>query len=227
MEMTKWFDTNYHYIVPEIGENQVYRFASTKVVDEFLEAKDAGIQTRPVLLGPVSYLLLSKASSPQTAPLDTLPGLVGVYVQVLERLAAVGADWVQMDEPCLVLDLDETARAAFTKAYSHLSQVAGIRLMAATYFGSLEDNLSLAVQLPVDRPAYRSSSWAAAARKCLSPAAVRKNFIPGCDQWPQCLADGPGYSLCANSTGCLGFQDRSDPNRAKLLADVQPTRLRT
>ena len=150
MEMTKWFDTNYHYIVPEIGENQVYRFASTKVVDEFLEAKDAGIQTRPVLLGPVSYLLLSKASSPQTAPLDTLPGLVEVYVQVLERLAAVGADWVQMDEPCLVLDLDETARAAFTKAYSHLSQVAGIRLMAATYFGSLEDNLSLAVQLPVD-----------------------------------------------------------------------------
>jgi 5-methyltetrahydropteroyltriglutamate--homocysteine methyltransferase len=149
MEMTKWFDTNYHYIVPEIGKNLVFRFASTKVIDEFVEAKEAGIHTRPVLLGPVSYLLLSKASSPDFAPLDALPGLVSVYAEILQRLAAAGANWVQMDEPCLVLDLNETARNAYANAYSQLSQVADIRLIVATYFGSLGENLSLAAHLPV------------------------------------------------------------------------------
>lgn len=82
MEMTKWFDTNYHYIVPEIEKDQTYRLASTKVVDEFIEAKEAGIHTRPVLLGPISYLLLSKSVSPDDAPLDTLLRLLPVYVEV-------------------------------------------------------------------------------------------------------------------------------------------------
>jgi 5-methyltetrahydropteroyltriglutamate--homocysteine methyltransferase len=149
MEMTKWFDTNYHYIVPEIDKDQAFRFASTKVIDEFVEAKDAGIHTRPVLLGPVSYLLLSKASSSNGAPLEALPGLISVYGEILQSLAVAGADWVQMDEPCLILDLDETARAAYTNAYSQLSQVADIRLVVATYFGSLGENLSLAAHLPV------------------------------------------------------------------------------
>ena len=149
MEMTKWFDTNYHYIVPEIDKNQVFRFTSTKVIDDFVEARDAGIHTRPVLLGPVSYLMLSKTSSPKSSPLEALPGLIPIYVEILQRLAAAGADWVQMDEPCLILDLDEKARSAYTQAYSQLSQVAGIRLMVATYFGSLGENLSLAVHLPV------------------------------------------------------------------------------
>ena len=149
MEMTKWFDTNYHYIVPEIDKDQVFRFASTKVIDEFVEAKEAGIHTRPVLLGPVSYLLLSKSSSPDGVSLDALPGLISVYAEILQRLSAAGADWVQMDEPCLILDLDETARSAYADAYSQLSQIASIRLMVATYFGSLGENLSLAAHLPV------------------------------------------------------------------------------
>lgn len=148
MEMTKWFDTNYHYIVPEIGQDQIYRIASTKVIDEYVEAKDAGINTRPVLLGPISFLLLSKSSSPDVIPLDTFQGLVLVYVELLKRLADAGADWVQMDEPCLALDLDDAARSAYTSAYNQLSQVAGIQLMIATYFGGLEDNLSLAADLP-------------------------------------------------------------------------------
>jgi 5-methyltetrahydropteroyltriglutamate--homocysteine methyltransferase len=148
MEMTKWFDTNYHYIVPEIGKNQIYRYASTKVIDEYVEAKNAGINTRPVLLGPVSYLLLSKASSPDFTTLDTLPGLVSVYIEILQRLAAVGADWVQIDEPCLVLDLDEAARSAYTTAYNQLDQVENINIMVATYFGGLEDNLSMVANLP-------------------------------------------------------------------------------
>jgi 5-methyltetrahydropteroyltriglutamate--homocysteine methyltransferase len=150
MEMTKWFDTNYHYIVPEIDPNQAFRVASTKVIDEFVEAKDVGIHTRPVLLGPVSYLLLSKATSPDSTPMDALPGLIPIYMEILRRLAAAGADWVQMEEPCLVLDLDQRAHDAYIDAYRQLSQVAGMRLMLTTYFGSLGDNLSLAADLPVD-----------------------------------------------------------------------------
>jgi len=149
MEMTKWFDTNYHYIVPEIEKDQTYRLASTKVVDEFIEAKEAGIHTRPVLLGPVSYLLLSKSVSHDDVPLNTLSRLLPVYAEVLQRLASAGADWVQIDEPCLVLDLDEAAHKAYTDAYNQLGQVAGIRLMVATYFGGLEDNLRLSVGLPI------------------------------------------------------------------------------
>jgi 5-methyltetrahydropteroyltriglutamate--homocysteine methyltransferase len=150
MEMTKWFDTNYHYIVPEIDKDQVFRVASTKVIDEFIEAKSAGIHTRPVLLGPVSYLMLSKATLPDIPPLEALRGLIPVYMEILRLLAAAGADWVQIDEPCLVLDLDHTARKAYIDAYEQLSQVAGIRVMLVTYFGSLGENLSLAVNLPVD-----------------------------------------------------------------------------
>ncbi|MBI1793287.1 MAG: 5-methyltetrahydropteroyltriglutamate--homocysteine S-methyltransferase [Chloroflexi bacterium] len=149
MEMTKWFDTNYHYLVPEIEKDQVFRFASAKVIDEFVEAKGLGIHTRPILLGPVSYLLLSKSSSPEGVPLDTLPSLISVYTEILQRLSAAGADWVQMDEPCLVLDPDENTRAAYSYAYSQLSQVTDVRLMVATYFGGLGENLSLAVHLPV------------------------------------------------------------------------------
>lgn len=149
MEMTKWFDTNYHYIVPEIEPHQTYRLASTKIVDEFIEAKEAGIHTRPVLFGPVSYLLLSKSTSADGVPLDTLSQLLPVYVEALQRLAAAGADWAQIDEPCLVLDLDESARKAYADAYNQLGQVANIRLLIATYFGALGDNLELAAGLPV------------------------------------------------------------------------------
>ncbi len=149
MEMTKWFDTNYHYIVPEIDKDQSFQLTSTKVINEFIEAKKAGIHTRPVLLGPVSYLLLSKSSSPDGVPLDTLPGLLSVYVEILQRLSTAGADWVQMDEPCLVLDLDQTTRKAFSDTYGQLSQASGIRILLTSYFGSLGENLSLAAHLPV------------------------------------------------------------------------------
>ncbi len=150
MEMTKWFDTNYHYIVPEIDKDQVFRVASTKVIDEFLEAKSVGIHTRPVLLGPVSYLLLSKSTSTDSSPLEALPNLVSVYVEILRRLVVAGADWVQIEEPCLVLDLDHRAHNAYIDAYHHLGQVSSIRLMVATYFGSLRGNIPLATHLPVD-----------------------------------------------------------------------------
>lgn len=148
MEMTKWFDTNYHYIVPEIARDQTFQVASTKVVDEFVEAREQGIATRPTLLGPVSYLLLSKSTAQQVSPLESLPRLLSVYVEILRQLAAAGADWVQIDEPCLVLDLDKNARTAYREAYAHLAQLQGPLMMLTTYFGGLGDNLSLAVELP-------------------------------------------------------------------------------
>ena len=150
LEMTKWFDTNYHYMVPEFSRDQAFALASTKPVDEFLEAKALGYCTRPVLLGPVTYLLLGKSKEAGFAPLSLLDRLLPVYAEVLRRLAAAGAEWVQIDEPALVLDLDAPARAAFAAAYAALAHAApDLKLLVATYFGGLGDNLATAARLPV------------------------------------------------------------------------------
>ena len=149
MEMTKWFDTNYHYIVPEFYEGQEFTLASTKSIDAYREAKALGIETRPVLLGPVSFLLLGKAQD-DVAPLDLLDDLLPVYAEVLERLEDEGADAVQIDEPCLVLDLDDRARHAFTRAYETMAAGRDLEIALATYFGRLGDNLETALTLPVD-----------------------------------------------------------------------------
>jgi 5-methyltetrahydropteroyltriglutamate--homocysteine methyltransferase len=150
MEMTKWFDTNYHYIVPEIAPDQDFCLHDLKPVNEFIEAQNAGFLTRPVLLGPVSYLLLSKATHSSFSPIKALPKLIPVYCELLTRLAEAGADWVQIDEPCLVLDLGEETRAVFSEVYDRLHAVPGIRILLATYFGGLGENLSTTVKLPVD-----------------------------------------------------------------------------
>ena len=149
-EMTKWFDTNYHYLVPEFSAGQRFALSSTKAVDEFLEAKAQGIITRPVLLGPVTVLKLGKARGHGFDPRDLLADLLPVYADMLARLAAAGAEWVQIDEPCLVLDLDARDHAALRTAYVALVQAApGLKLMLATYFGALGDNLATALALPV------------------------------------------------------------------------------
>jgi 5-methyltetrahydropteroyltriglutamate--homocysteine methyltransferase len=148
MEMTKWFDTNYHYIVPEFSPGMSFALASTKPVDEFLEAKALGIPTRPVLLGPVSFLLLGKMSG-GGFPLVLLDALLSVYEVLLAELGRVGALWVQIDEPSLVLDLPDDAQSAFASAYERLSNVARCpNLLLTTYFGGLENNTELAVSLP-------------------------------------------------------------------------------
>ncbi|MBS0220786.1 MAG: 5-methyltetrahydropteroyltriglutamate--homocysteine S-methyltransferase [Proteobacteria bacterium] len=149
LEMTKWFDTNYHYMVPEFSQDQHFSLASTKPVDEFLEAKSLGFHTRPVILGPVTYLLLGKAKGAAFDPLSLLPSLLAVYSELLGKLAAAGADWVQIDEPALVLDLDDRAHAAFVTAYTALSRMTGLKLMLTTYFGALGANLATAAKLPV------------------------------------------------------------------------------
>ena len=149
-EMTKWFDTNYHYMVPELGPDQRFELASLKAVDEYREAKALGYQTRPVLLGPVTFLKLGKAKDPSFDPLTLLDDLLPVYVDVLRRLSANGAEWVQIDEPCLVLDLDEAARGALRRTYTAIKHaLPQLKIMLATYFGGLGDNLDVALALPV------------------------------------------------------------------------------
>ena len=151
LEMTKWFDTNYHYLVPELQAGQAFALRGDKPLAEFREAKALGIHTRPVLLGPVSFLLLSKTTD-GSAALDLLDALLPCYVDLLAQLEVAGADWVQLDEPLLVQDLDAAARAAFERAYAVLGAKAAARpkLLLATYFGALDDNLGLAASLPVD-----------------------------------------------------------------------------
>lgn len=148
-EMTKWFDTNYHYMVPEVWPGQDFALTTSKPVDHYKEAAALGYSTRPVILGPVTWLLLAKSKTPGFDPLTLLPRLLPVYAELLARLRDAGAFWVQIDEPALVLDLDDAARAAFVAAYAELGSMPGIRVMLATYFGALGDNLETALSLPV------------------------------------------------------------------------------
>src|SRR3989441_1245106 len=150
MEMTKWFDTNYHYLVPEFEPGQAFRLSSSKPVDEFQEAKALGIHTKPVLIGPVTFLLLGKARTARFDRLTLLDALLPVYAEVLSRLAAAGATWVQVDEPCLALDRTPAERAAFVRAYRFLAErVPKLKILVATYFAGLDDNLPTALELPV------------------------------------------------------------------------------
>jgi 5-methyltetrahydropteroyltriglutamate--homocysteine methyltransferase len=154
LEMTKWFDTNYHYLVPELGVGQTFHLSPSKLIDEIEEARAIGLETRPVVLGPVSFLLLSKLApdSPEGAhPLDLLDALLPVYEQLLELLFAKKISWVQVDEPSLVLDLDERQRDAYRRAFERLNAVARRpRLLVASYFGALADNLPLAAAIAED-----------------------------------------------------------------------------
>jgi len=148
MEMTKWFDTNYHYIVPEFTPDQRFCMASLQPIEMFLEAKALGIHTRPVLLGPVSFLLLGKMT--EGGALGLLDRLIPVYEEILGKLMEAGADWVQLDEPFLACDLSSDARSAFHQTYDRLGRFSSrLRVLIATYFEGLRDNLEMAFRLPV------------------------------------------------------------------------------
>ncbi len=158
LEMTKWFDSNYHYLVPEIGPETVFSLASDRVVREFLEAKAAGYLTRPVLVGPVTFLLLSKASNEAPAgysPLSRLDDLLPVFAALLARLADAGADWVQLDEPALVSESIDVPRpetlAAVASAYGVLGGMTGRpALFVAAPYGSLDDALPVLANTSVE-----------------------------------------------------------------------------
>lgn len=147
MEMTKWLDTNYHYIVPELDAATNFKLASSKIFDEFAEAKAHGITTRPVLVGPVSFLLLGKMKDHSEA-LALLPKILPVYKEILAKLKAQGAEWVQLDEPVLGLALDSKQRDALVQAYTELTG-SGLNVLVATYFTDLRANLKTALSLPV------------------------------------------------------------------------------
>ena len=148
-EMTKWFDTNYHYLVPEFSVDQTFQLSWEQLFEEVEEAKALGHAVKPVLIGPLTYLWLGKAKGEAFDKLALLERLLPVYGEVLERLAALGVEWVQIDEPILVLDLPQDWKNAFERAYNQL-QRAPLKKLVATYFGGLEDNLGLAAALPVD-----------------------------------------------------------------------------
>ncbi len=151
MEMTKWFDTNYHYLVPEFDAGTDFALSSRKAIDELGEARALGVSSRPVLVGPVTFLLLGKARSEDVDPLALLPKLLPVYAEVLRKLAEGGADWVQLDEPVLVLNLNDEVHAALRSAYGQLREAAPeLKLLLATYFGDLRENREVALGLPVD-----------------------------------------------------------------------------
>ena len=150
MEMTKWFDTNYHYIVPEFHKNQHFEFYSRKAVNEFKEAKRIGIVTKPVLIGPVSYLLSGKEKDKGFDKLDLLQDLLPVYIEILQALKYEGAEWVQLDEPFLAMDLSDKAKKSFDLTYKKLKETFhGLKIIVTTYFEGLKDNASLALSLPV------------------------------------------------------------------------------
>jgi 5-methyltetrahydropteroyltriglutamate--homocysteine methyltransferase len=148
-EMTKWFDTNYHYLVPEFSADQQFTLSWEQLFEEVAEAQALGHSVKPVLIGPLSYLWLGKAKGGEFDKLELLERLLPLYGQILQRLDAQGVEWVQIDEPILVLDLPQDWKNAFERAYN-LLQKEPLKKLVATYFGGLEDNLGLAAGLPVD-----------------------------------------------------------------------------
>lgn len=148
-EMTKWFDTNYHYLVPEFTADQQFQLSWEQLFEEVDEAHALGHPVKPVLIGPLTYLWLGKAKGGDFDRLDLLERLLPVYGEIFQRLAAQGVEWVQIDEPILVLDLPQEWKSAFERAYN-LLQREPLKKLIATYFGGLEDNLGLAASLPLD-----------------------------------------------------------------------------
>ena len=148
LEMTKWFDTNYHYLVPQFEPHQRFALRGDKPLAELAEAQALGLDARPVLLGPVSFLKLGKRVD-GGCPIELLDALLPAYADLLGRLKAAGAQWVQIDEPCLTLDLNDGDRAAYRHAYAVLADADAPQTLLATYFGGLGDNTALAASLPV------------------------------------------------------------------------------
>ncbi|NMY40125.1 5-methyltetrahydropteroyltriglutamate--homocysteine S-methyltransferase [Pseudomonas sp. WS 5013] len=148
-ELTKWFDTNYHYLVPEFTADQQFALSWEQLFEEVEEGKALGHALKPVLIGPLTYLWLGKCKGREFDKLDLLERLLPVYGEILQRLAALGIEWVQIDEPILALDLPQDWKNAFERAYNLLQKEPGRKLIA-TYFAGLEDNLGLAAGLPVD-----------------------------------------------------------------------------
>lgn len=147
-EMTKYFNTNYHYLVPELSQNQVFSIAYEQFFDEVSEAQSLGYKVKPVLLGPVSYLFLAKTVGQEFDKLSLLPNLLAAYADILARFAAQGVHWVQLDEPILALELDGEWQTAITEAYQALS-TAKVKILLTSYYGGIAHHQVLVSGLPV------------------------------------------------------------------------------
>jgi 5-methyltetrahydropteroyltriglutamate--homocysteine methyltransferase len=208
LELTKWFDTNYHYLVPEVGPGTRLRLAGDKPVREYLEAQSQGIQTRPVLLGPLSFLLLSKPAEPGFQPLDLLDPLLDAYAQLLGELHAAGAEWVQLDEPTLAADRTEEDLAALRRAYDRLGSLPQRpSLLVSTYFGEIGDALPVLADSPVeaiglDFVAGPGNREALAKAGGLGAKTLVAGVVDGRNVW---RADLPAaVSLCVSLLGLAG-----------------------
>ena len=146
-EMTKWFDTNYHYIVPEFTAATEFKLDASRLLEQLAEAKAQGVKAKPVIVGPVTYLWIGKAKD-DSDKLALLERLLPAYAELLEQLATQGVEWVQIDEPVLVTELDADWQHALNLAYHHFKS-SRVKLLLATYFGTLQENLYLACNLPV------------------------------------------------------------------------------
>ena len=151
LEMTKWFDTNYHYLVPEFEKEQKFELNSCKIISEYREALKEGIKTKPVLIGPLTYLLIGKEKDSGFHRLDLIDRLLPVYIELITELQNEGVTYIQFDEPYLSLNLSYKERECYLETYTILrAKFPKLTFVLANYFGDLNDNLNLALSLPVD-----------------------------------------------------------------------------
>ncbi len=208
LELTKWFDTNYHYLVPELGPGTELRLAGDKPVREYAEARSLGIETRPVLLGPLSFLLLSKPTEPGFRPLVLLGRLLEVYEQVLGNLHTAGAGWVQLDEPVLAADRPATDLEALRHAYDRLGSLdRRPALLVSTYFGEIGEALPVLAASPVeaiglDLVAGPGNREALAAIGGITGKTLVAGVVDGRNVWRADLRGA--LSVCASLLGLAG-----------------------
>jgi 5-methyltetrahydropteroyltriglutamate--homocysteine methyltransferase len=208
LELTKWFDTNYHYLVPEVGPATDLKLAGAKPVLEYLQARSHGIETRPVLLGPLSFLLLSKPDAPGFRPLSLLDPLLDAYEQLLGKLHVSGTQWVQLDEPVLAADRTEEELAALRHAYRRLgSLLRRPAMLVSTCFGEIGDALPVLAASPVeaiglDFVAGPGNREALARIGGIGVKTLFAGVVDGRNVW---RADMPAaQSLCASLLGLAG-----------------------
>jgi 5-methyltetrahydropteroyltriglutamate--homocysteine methyltransferase len=241
LEMTKWFDTNYHYLVPELGPDTVFTADSAKQVAELREALDLGLNARPVLVGPVTYLLLAKPAPGVAAdfdPLTLLDRLLPVYAEVLSELRAAGAEWVQLDEPALVQDRTPAELNAATRAYRDLGALTDRpKVLVASYFDRLGDALPVLAKAPVEGLALDFTEAAAANLDALAAVGglPGKRLIAGVVNGRNIWVNDLTKSLATLGT-LLGLADRVDvaascsllhvPLDATAERDIEPQILR-
>nr|WP_245633791.1 5-methyltetrahydropteroyltriglutamate--homocysteine S-methyltransferase [Amycolatopsis jejuensis] len=197
LEMTKWFDTNYHYLVPELGPDTQFTLTGTAPVDEVREARTLGITPRPVLVGPVTFLLLAKSTTPGFAPLELLDALLPAYVELLAQLRDEGVEWVQLDEPAFAADRTTAELNALTRAYHVLAkEKRRPRLLVAGYFGGLGRALGVLARSPIEALAVDlvtdpSFVDAVAAEGALRDKEVLAGVVDGRNVW----RTDPGVAL--------------------------------